>query len=99
MNLDFRVAGDANPSASGSHRIWLGEFPTTKLAEVIVSANEVLLRSESHAITLGIVRRGEWQNLQLVFDLKDGTVQVVSLLHRMMLSLWQARISLCSHSS
>ncbi len=73
VNLDFRVAGDANPSASGSHRIWLGEFPTTKLAEVIVSANEVLLRSESHSITLGIVRRGVWQNLQLVFDLKNRT--------------------------
>lgn len=74
VNLDFRMAGDANPSSAGIHRIWIGGFPLNSLAELHVSTSDVTLNSGDSTTSIGAVRRGEWQNVQLVIDLKARRV-------------------------
>ena len=72
VNLDFRV--EANSKATGAHRFWIGENPSSPAFVVQITADSVTLHNGELSTLIGKVTGGEWHNLQLQLKLAEGTV-------------------------
>ena len=78
VNLDFRIAAsDAAASDNGrtaGHRFWIGAYPTSPAAAVLISADGVSLQTGDLTERIGDPRPNEWQNLQLQINLQTQTI-------------------------
>ena len=72
VNLDFRV--EAKSKATGAHRFWIGENPSSPAFVVEITVDSVVLHNGEHTAAIGKVTGGEWHNLQLQLNLAEGTV-------------------------
>ena len=73
VNLDFRISAAKTP-ASGSHRLWIGSRPSSPAVEVILSPESVAVQTGERVEIIRALKPGQWQNVQLVLNLKAGTV-------------------------
>jgi len=73
LNLDFRV-GPSDGALHGAHRFCVGSHPDSSTFEVLISSEAVSLRQAGKVEPLSPVKPNEWQNLQLIVDLKQRTV-------------------------
>lgn len=73
VNLDFRTQS-ADASATGQHRLSLGELSGDNAVEVLISTDAVALKFGECAERLASLQPGQWHNLQLVIDVAGGTV-------------------------
>ena len=72
VNLDFRV--DPNSKATGNHQFWIGSVPDVPAMMVLIGTEFVSLQNGDKLERIGQVASGEWHNLQLQWDLIEGTV-------------------------
>ena len=77
-NLDFRMAAsDAansvnNPSAG--HRFWIGSYPTSPAAVVLISSDGLYLQTGDLIERIADAKPNNWQNLQLSINLQARTI-------------------------
>ena len=101
VNLDFRVSpGPVQPSAV--HRFWVGAQPKSPAVEVLISADQISLRTGGATERIGTVQEKKWQSLQLALDLRGRTVsgsvgapgQLTKFTQRPFSACWSGRIDL-----
>ncbi len=73
VNLDFRVATNT-PTASGVHRFWIGSGPATPAVELLISSQQIALRTGDKSEVLRPLQPNQWHNLRLTLDLGSSTV-------------------------
>ena len=78
VNLDFRMAasdaGSAVNSPMAGHRFWVGTYPTSPAAVVLISSDGVSLQTGDVIERIGDAKPNEWQNLQLRINLRSQTI-------------------------
>ena len=78
VNLDFRMGASEADSLGNSpatgHRFWIGSYPTSPAAVVVISADGVSLQTGDVIERIGDAKPGEWQNLQLRINLRSQTI-------------------------
>ncbi len=78
VNLDFRMAASdaGNPvnSPMAGHRFWVGSYPTSPAAVVLISSDGVSLQTGDVIERIGDAKPNEWQNLQLSINLQTQTI-------------------------
>lgn len=78
VNLDFRIgaAGANNPgdSPTAGHRFWIGSYPTSPAAVVLLSSDGIFLQTGELTEHIGDAKPNEWQNLQLSINLQAQTI-------------------------
>lgn len=72
VNLDFRI-GTTGENTLGSHRLQLTSLQGGVCCEVWISAKEISVQRGDHREAIAAVTPGEWQNIQLVLDLRGRT--------------------------
>ena len=73
FNLDFRITA-GQPTAPGRHRISLGAASNVNPAEILITETEVQLRTGSATRVLRSIKPGEWQSLQLIWNLAERSL-------------------------
>ena len=73
VNLDFRAAAP-DAAAPGAHRFWIGARAGSPAVEVLISSQNISLRSGENAEVIAALKPGQWHNLQLTLDLENRTV-------------------------
>jgi len=78
VNLDFRMAAsdaeNSGHSPTAGHRFWIGSYPTSPAAVVLISADGVSLQMGDLTERIGDAKPNEWQNLQLSINLQARTI-------------------------
>lgn len=73
FNLDFRVTA-SQPASTGTHRVLIGSASPHAPAEILINESGLRLRSGSQTRTLRETKPGQWQSIQLTFDLRTRTL-------------------------
>lgn len=77
VNLDFRISA-VDESTSGQHRLLIGtkdrNSDVLSVADILISRDRVMLRSNEQIRDLASLPPNEWQNIQLNFDLSAGKI-------------------------
>jgi len=68
FNLEFRLSG-GDPASPGHHRLVLGPRSGTAAVEILISAAALTITGDSRPLVIPLQNPGEWQCLQLEFDL------------------------------
>ncbi len=78
VNLDFRIAasdaGNPGNSPTARHRFWIGSYPSSPAAVVLISSDGVSLQTGDLIEHVGEAKPSAWQNLQLRIDLRAQTI-------------------------
>ena len=78
VNLDFRIgasdASNSGNSPTAGHQFWIGSYPTSPAAVVLISSDGVSLQMGDLIERIGDAKPNEWQNLQLRINLRSQTI-------------------------
>jgi len=78
VNLDFRIAaasaGITKDEQTAGHKFWIGAYPASPAAAVLISADGVFLHTDDSTERIGDARSDTWQNLQLNINLQTPTI-------------------------
>ena len=72
-NLDFRISG-VDAATQGFHSLVLGSIAGVAAVEIRLGIDSVVLQTGGTPQKIAVLKPNEWQNLQLVIDLKTRKV-------------------------